>query len=181
MNVELLITRLKKGDQRAYKELVFHFTTRLMTIARIYSPSEEDAKDVLQDTFILVFRKIKQFEGNEEKQLYGWIKRIVINLCLSRNQKKYRKMESSLDNMNFDKGVSADAIGNLTHQEIMDLVLNLPDGYRQVFALFAIEGYSHREIAEKLNIGESSSRSQYSRAKKILQLQFNNLFNILIA
>ena len=181
MNVELLLTRLKKGDQLAYKELVFHFSARLMTIARIYSSSEEDAKDILQDTFILVFRKINQFVGSEEKQLYGCLKRIIINLCLSRNQKKYRTMESSLDNMNFDKGVSADAIGNLTHQEIMDLVFKLPDGYRQVFALFAIEGYSHREIAEKLSIGESSSRSQYSRAKKLLQLQFNNLFNILIA
>lgn len=181
MNVDNLLKRLKKGEQRAYKELVFHFTGRLMTIARIYSNSEEDAKDVLQEAFILVFRKIDQFNGQEEKQLYGWMKRIIINLCLSRNQKKFRRMEKSLDTMDFDKGVDAQAITNISHQEIMNLIFTLPEGYRQVFALFAIEGYSHREIAERLNIGESSSRSQYSRAKKLLQSEFKNLYNVLIA
>jgi len=181
MNVEKLIKNLKKGDQLAFKDLVFHFSSRLMTVARIYSRSEEDAKDVLQDAFILVFRKIDQFHGDEEKHLYGWIKRIIINLCLSRNQRKYRTMESSLDAFSQDRGVNSVAISNLTHQEIMDMVFRLPEGYRQVFALFAIEGYSHKEIAERLNIGESSSRSQYSRARKILQQEFNNLFKVLIA
>lgn len=181
MEVVQLIEGLKRGDQKAYKELVFRFSGRLMTTARIYSKSEEDAKDVLQDAFILVFRKVDQFVGDEEKQFFGWMKRMIINLCLSRNQRMYRKMESSLDTLLTDKGVSSMAVENLSHQEILKMVYELPDGYRQVFALYAIEGFSHKEIATQLGIGESSSRSQYSRARKILQSEFNNLFKVMIA
>lgn len=182
MDIVSLIARLKRGEEPAYKELVFAFTARLMTVARIYAVSEEEAKDVLQDAFILVFKKIGTFEGTEERAFYGWMKRLIINLSLSRNQKKYRSMEKGLDAISINKHkVESAAIGNLTHEEIMKMVFKLPDGYRQVFALYAIEGYSHKEIAEQLSIGVSSSRSQYSRARKMLQNNFQKLFTSMIA
>ena len=91
-------------------------------------------------------------------------------------------MEKGLDAISINKHkVDSAAIANLTHEEIMRMVFNLPDGYRQVFALYAIEGYSHKEIAEKLSIGVSSSRSQYSRARKMLQNNFQKLFTTMIA
>lgn len=181
MDIVDLIARLKKGQEPAYKELVFAFSARLMTVARIYSKNEEDAKDVLQDAFVLVFKKVKNFEGTEERAFYGWMKRLIINLCLSRNQRKYRHLEKSIETITVHHSVHPVAISNLTHEEIMALVFSLPDGYRQVFALYAIEGYSHREIAEQLSIGEGSSRSQYSRARKILQSKFENLFKVMTA
>jgi len=181
MDLAKLITRLKNGEQLAYKELVYAFSGRLLTVAKIYSKNNEDAKDVLQDAFILVFQKIGMFEGSQEAAFYAWMKRIVINLCLTKSQKMFRKMEHSIETMVIDKGVSSQAISTMTHQEIMNLVFDLPEGYRQVFALYAVEGYSHKEIADRLSIRESSSRSRYSRAKKMLQIKFNNLFEIMIA
>lgn len=181
MDVENLIKKLKEGEESAYKELVFKYSRRLMTVAKIYSRNDEEAKDILQDAFILVFRKIEIFVGKEEAAFYAWMKRMVINLCLSRNQKKYRSMESSMEVLIQDKGIEADAINNLSHDEIMEMVFNLPEGYKQVFALYAIEGYSHKEIAKIIGIKESSSRSQYSRARKILQSEFHNLFKVMTA
>ena len=157
MTIKRLIEGLKKGNKESYKELIINYSGRLMTIAKIYSRSTEDAEDVLQDAFILVFKKIKDFKGTEDKLFYGWMKRIIINLCLSRNQKKYRQMESSLDDQIIEAGKDAEVMSTLSHNDIMDKVFELPDGYRQVFALYAIEGYSHKEIAEKLDISVSLS------------------------
>ncbi len=181
MDTAILIEQLKKGEQSAYKELVYLFSARLLTVAKIYSKNDEDAKDVLQDAFILVYQKISMFQGYEEAAFYSWMKRIIINICLSKNQRMFRKMEHSIETMVIDRGVDSQAISVMTQQEIMDLVFSLPDGYRQVFALYAVEGYSHKEIAAQLSIEASSSRSRYSRAKKMLQTKFNNLSKVMIA
>lgn len=181
MKIEKLISDLKQGKEQAFKKLVFTYSSRLLTVARIYSATEEDAKDMLQDAFILVFRKVGGFQGDEEKAFFGWMKRIIINLCLSRSQKRYLKLEKSLDTMIVDPAINETAVSKLSHDEIMNLVFSLPDGYRQVFALFAIEGYSHREISEQLSIGESSSRSQYLRARRILQTKISKLFKVIPA
>lgn len=181
MNIESLIIGLKQGKEEAFKKLVFTYSARLLTVARIYSASDEDAKDMLQDAFILVFKKVGKFEGSEERAFFGWMKRIIINLCLSRSQKRYLKLEKSLDTLVVDPAINETAISKLSHDEIMELVFNLPDGYRQVFALFAIEGYSHKEVAERLSIGESSSRSQYLRARRILQNKITKLFKVIPA
>lgn len=90
-------------------------------------------------------------------------------------------MESSLQNLKIDRGEDEKIISNMSHDEIMALVFNLPDGYRQVFSLYAIEGYSHKEIGDRLQIQESSSRSRYHRAKVMLQEEFNKVFKVMIA
>lgn len=169
MNIEHLISGLKKKDENAFKELVYTFSRRLMTIAKIYSTDEEESRDVLQDAFIVVFQKIDGFSGDNEAMLYGWIKRIIINICMSKNQKMYKRMEDSLDNMIINKGIESMAESHLSHEEIMKLIFSLPDGYRQIFALYAIEGYSHKEIATKLNIGENNSRTKYMRSRNMLK------------
>ena len=124
-----------------------------MTVARIYAVSDAEAKDALQDAFILVFKKIETFEGTEERAFFSWMKKFVINVSLSRNQKKYRSMEVGMDGISIDQHrLDSPALSNLTQEEIMKTVFSLPEGYRQVFALYAIEGYSHKEIAELLSL-----------------------------
>jgi len=181
MDIVSLLKRLKNGEELAYKELVFSFTARLMTISRIYAKSEEDAKDVVQDVFLTVYEKIHSFEATHEAALYGWLKRIVINKCLSRNQKKFRTQESSLDAMEFEKGISEEAVSNMSHQEIMDMIFNLPDDQRKVFGLYVIEGFSHKEIAEMLQITETNSRTHLHRSRVILQDKIKFSKKIMIA
>lgn len=173
MNIDSLIKRLVRGEESAFKQLVLGYTQKLMTVAKIYANSVPEAQDNLQDTFLVVLDKIKDFDGCEDYQLFAWMKQILIYKSLNKNQKKYKRVESSLDLVYEPTTLDADAISQLSHQEIVDLVYNLPDGYKQVFALYVLEGYSHKEIGVKMGIAESSSRSQFSRAKKILQKRIN--------
>lgn len=181
MSIEQLIHELKNGEESAFKELVLTFSKSLMTVSKVYTNSLEDAEDVLQDAFIIIFEKISTFTGIEKKMFFGWMKRITINLALSKNKKKYKIMEQSLDALELDQAIDAQILSDLSEQEIMKMIFELPAGYRQVFALFAIEGYSHKEIAEKLNIASSTSRSQFVRAKRILQKQVNQHFKIAVS
>lgn len=178
MNVGKLISRLKKKEEQAFKELVFAYSKKLMSVAKLYATSMQEAQDNLQDTFVVIFDKIQEFNGSHEGQLYSWMKQILIFKSLNKNQRKYKSVESSLENAYEQTTIEADAVSQLSHQEIIKIVYDLPQGYREVFALYAIEGYSHKEIGQKMGIEESSSRSQYSRAKKILQNKINELSKV---
>jgi len=176
-----LIDKLRMGEEPAFEELVLATSSRLMTVAKVYTNSPQDAQDVLQDAYIICFEKIETFVGNEPKAFYGWMKRITINLSLAKNRKKYKKAETSLDAMVLDSPFDAEILSEMSKQEIMELVFELSPGYRQVFALFAIEGYSHKEIGEQLGITASTSRSQFIRAKRILQEKITQLQNYNVA
>ena len=151
-----------------------------MTVAKVYTNSNEDAQDVLQDALIIVFEKVSTFKGENPAAFYSWMKKITINLALGLNRKKSKTMESSLDELNIDRPFDAQILEKLGQQEIMKLIYSLPLGYRQVFALFVIEGYSHKEIAKKLDIKPSTSRSQLIRAKRLLQKEIEQLYKIAI-
>ncbi len=169
MNLATVIVKLKNGNQDAFKELVYTHTPKLMTVARIYTRNAEDAKDVLQDAFISIYQHIDQFQGNEEKALLAWMKRIVINAGLAKYKKMSYTMEGySLDNV-LEKSVEPVALANFDTEELMKTIYSLPLKYKRVIGLYAIEGYSHKEIADMLNIQTSTSRSTYSRAKVLLQ------------
>lgn len=135
-----------------------------------YTRHRMEAEDILQDAFIKIFDNLKQFkfQGSVE----GWIRRIVVNTALKNFQKKGFTYEQwGLDNVHFDQSADPAIYGLLGHQELLDLIAGLPHGYRIVFNLFAVEGYSHREIAEMLDIQESTSRSQLIKARRMLQAQ----------
>lgn len=170
-----LIHRLRKGEEPAFTELVLATSHRLMSVAKVYTNTLEDAQDVLQDAYIICFEKVNTFKGDEPKAFYGWMKKITINLAFSKNSNKYKKLETSLEDVGIDQPLDAQILSNLSQQEIMNLVFNLPAGYKQIFALFAIEGYSHKEIATLLGIKTSTSRSQFVRAKRLLQEKFNHI------
>lgn len=169
MNLATVISQLKKGNHDTFKELVYKHTPKLMTVARIYTHNSEDAKDVLQDAFISIYQSIGQFHGSSEGALLAWMKKIVMNAGLS----KYRRMRYTKENVPLDlvseKSVEPMALANFDEKELMKAIYKLPLKYKQVLGLYAIEGYSHKEIAEMLNIQVSTSRSTFTRAKVLLQ------------
>jgi RNA polymerase sigma factor (sigma-70 family) len=168
---ELLIDGCVAGDNKAYHQLYKKYSAKMLGICMRYSNSRDEAEDYLQEGFIKVFKYINQFK--KEGSFEGWIKRIMINTALYniRKQKKidFVRMEAipELENAEVYEENGLDHF-EVTH--LLSLIQNLPKGCNVIFNLFAVEGYSHKEIAEKLNISEGTSKSQLSRARSLLQM-----------
>ncbi len=144
-----------------------------MTVCRRYANDQTEAEDMLQESFIRVFNNIAQyrFEGSLE----GWIRRIVIHTALRILQKKKIRFAEIKDDLDVEQSMSVDGIATLGAEELLKLISALPDGYRVVFNLYVLEGYDHNEIATMLDINAATSRSQLSKARKVLQTQIENL------
>jgi RNA polymerase sigma factor (sigma-70 family) len=140
-----------------------------------YADNTDDAKDIMQEGFIKVFRKIEQFTG--KGSLEGWVRRIMVNTALE----KYRSqvIMQPVDEKTAIKNnlIYEETIENISADNIISIIQTLTPKYRMVFNLYAIEGYSHKEIAEKLGISEGTSKSNLSRARVILQDKVNKLFH----
>jgi RNA polymerase sigma factor (sigma-70 family) len=163
-----LINECVKKSPKAQKELYNRFASKMMGVSCRYVSSQEEAKDILQDAFIKVFGRIDSFK--KEGSLEGWIRRIVVNTALdSIRKKKKDKKNVSLTEAEHLASNKDFIIENLSADDLLQLLKTIPLGYRTVFNLYAIEGYSHREIAEKLEITENTSKSQYSRAKAFMR------------
>ena len=144
-----------------------------MTVCRRYACDQAEAEDMLQESFIKVFTNIGQFRF--QGSLEGWIRRIVVHTALRTLQKKkirFTEIDEDLDNT---RSVNADGLAGLSEEELLKLIGSLPDGYRLVFNLYVLEGYDHNEIAGMLEISPTTSRSQLSKARKLLQTQVENL------
>ena len=164
-----IIDGCKKGKPDFQKELVLKYSGLLMTVCRRYSRDAEFAKDILQEALIKILKSISNYE--EKGSFEAWMKRITINTALKYFDKSSFKNEVFiLEDLN-DKNVVPDIYSQLGAEELMTLIDNLPNGFREVFNLFAIEGYSHKEIGELLGVTESTSRSQLTRARSLLKKQ----------
>ncbi len=140
----------------------------LMTVSRRYSRDNESAKDNLQEAFIKIFRYIGRYKPTGS--FNAWMRRIVINASLQSIDKACFKREiSGLDELLDQPSTPADAYAHLGAEELMNLIDQLPNGFKQVFNLYVLEGYSHREISEVVGITESTSRSQLVRARNYLK------------
>jgi RNA polymerase sigma factor (sigma-70 family) len=163
-----LIKGCIKGD-RKFQELLYHKYARTMyAICLSYTKDRATAQDILQDSFVKVFDKIKTF--NQQGSLEGWIKRIISNTAIDH----FRKKSTLSDYVQYDQvfnesDTGGNALDHINAQEVLEQVTKLPDGARVIFNLYAIEGYSHKEISKKLNISIGTSKSQFSRARNILQ------------
>jgi RNA polymerase sigma-70 factor (ECF subfamily) len=162
------IERAKKGNAKAYKALYLQYSKAMFNVCLRMTNSREDAEDVLQDAFIDAFRNLGSFNG---KASFGlWLKRIVINKCINALKKKTPDIVLT-DNYN-DK-ITDDDVDfedkELKIEKINRGIKKLPDGYRVILTLYLFEGYDHQEISQILNISESTSKSQYMRAKKKLK------------
>jgi RNA polymerase sigma-70 factor (ECF subfamily) len=150
----------------AQKVLYERFSARMMGVCCRYARSREDAEDMLQEGFVRVFTHLDQFRA--VGSLEGWIRRIMVTTAINfLNRNKYLQQNTGLEHAEeiaSDRKPEEDVQGG----EMMQLLLRLPLGYRTIMNLYAIEGYSHKEIGEMLGIAESTSRSQYARARELL-------------
>jgi len=162
-----LIEACVKGDRVAQRNLYDLFSRRMYVVCLRYTKSQQEAEDVLQDSFIKVFKNLKGYRG--DSRLDYWIKRIVINTALNSQRKKlYMYPMVDIDDVKNDFDHSK-ALSNFQMEELLKMIKELPTGCQAVFNLFAIEGYSHKEIAEMLEVSEGTSKSQFARARKLLQ------------
>jgi len=164
---EKLIEACAKHDRKAQKRLYDMYAAAMYTVCLRYSKSDLEAEDILQEAFIKIFRHIKDFRG--DSKLGYWIKRIVINTALNHQRSKlymYPMVDVDDVQQQFDY---ENVISSYQFDELLEMIKSLPAGCQMVFNLYAIEGYNHKEIAKKLNISEGTSKSQYARAKQLLQ------------
>ncbi len=181
MDDSQLIIACKKQDRNAQKVLYERYAPIMMTVCLRYSREEETARDLLHDGFIRVFTQIDTFKG--KGSLEGWLRRIFVNLALENYRKEKRKsrfLEEYGLLINEDQEVPDEDpldIGDIPREEVMAMIRDLPPGYRTVFNLFIFEEMSHREIAKMLGINEAASRSQFFRAKSLLQKKISAILN----
>lgn len=173
MSQKKLIEECKKGNNQALKELYETYAPRMLGVCYRYAGNRELAEDMLHDGFMTVFAKIGSFRS--EGSFDGWIRRVFVNTSLEhiRKNKKMREHQEITDRTVILED-SPSALEDLSAESIMSVVERLPDGFRVIFNMYAIDGYSHAEIAKELNINESTSRSQYSRARAILMQELQN-------
>lgn len=162
-----LIQGCMREDRLCQQEVFQRYAGKMFTVCLRYARHKMEAEDLLQDAFIKIFDNIKQFEFKGSFE--GWIRRIVVNTALKNySRKSFANEQIGLENLP-DPALEPSIYDHLSEEELLGLIASLPDGYRVVFNLYAIEGYSHKEIAESLNIQESTSRSQLVKARKLLQ------------
>lgn len=162
-----LIAKVLKGDAKAQKELYDAYADIMLGVCYRYSKSMADAEDMLQEGFVKVFKNLKQFKGSGE--LGAWIRRIMVNTAINEIKKTKIQLinrDDEDDTVNLSTDDDLEIL--LTAKEIASTIQLMPDGYRIVFNLHAIEGFSHNEIASLLNIKPVSVRSQYQRARMLL-------------
>lgn len=175
-NLEECIRKCSSGDRRAQTTLYNHFAPKMYGVCLRYSKDVTEAEDNLQEGFIRIFTKIGQFgyKGSFE----GWMRRIMVNTSLE----KFRKNSHlyPVEDMAVYEGTSfaEDTISGISTDDLLKMVQKLPPRYRMVFNLFAIEGYSHQEIGEMMNISEGTSKSNLSRARMTLQKKVIEEFDL---
>ena len=168
MTEELMLTGCIRNNASAQEALYNRFSPRMLGVCYRFAKNREDAEDMLQEGFIKVFTQIHQYRN--EGALEGWIRRIVVHTCIN-ILKKNKKFADSVDIIHATSvHVKEEMIPSIMQaKQVVECIRTLPLGYKTVLNLYAIEGYSHKEIASMLDIEESTSRSQYTRAKAMLE------------
>ncbi len=171
-NERQLIKKCIRQNSKAQFLFYEKYKTPLFGLCLRYAKSEAEANDFLQEGFINIFQSLSQYK--EEGPILNWLKRVVINRILSLLRKKQLKFDKNIDLKELQNAQVVVNNSSELAEELIELIQQLPSGYQTVFNLYAIEGYSHKEIAALLNISESTSRSQYFRARKAIKTAFQN-------
>ena len=172
MGEQELARRCADKDMAAQRELYEEYRSRILALCRRYAENPADAEDLMQDTFIKIFRNIGSFHWTRPGSLYSWMSRIAVNLAFD-TSKRRRRLAGQLVDVNqladdIPEGSVYDETASVPSDVLNEMIEALPEGYRTVFKLYCIEGFSHREIADLLGIREKSSSASLSRAKVIL-------------
>lgn len=164
---EKMVRGCQRGKSRAQEQLYSMYYRKMFGVCMRYGKDRDVAEDLLQEGFIKVFKNISKYRGTGS--LEGWIRRIMVNTVLEH----HRRVARFLPLVDLDHAMEADAghdlIAEMSKNELLELIQALPDGYRTIFNLYAVEGYTHREIASQLEISEGTSKSQFARARRQLQ------------
>jgi RNA polymerase sigma-70 factor (ECF subfamily) len=160
----------------AQHTLFLNYAEILMTICRRYSGDRAEAEDMLQEAFIRIFKFINQYRSAGSFE--GWIKKITVRSCLQILQNKKVRFSELTDSHQEVHSSAPDIISDLSVDELLKCISELPVGYRMIFNLYVMEGFSHEEIARMLNIKTATSRSQLSKARSVLQAKINSLQKI---
>jgi RNA polymerase sigma-70 factor (ECF subfamily) len=168
MSDEELVQRCIRKEPKAQEYLYKTFSGRMLGICSRYTDTIEEAEDIMQDAFIKIFNKIDGFKGNGS--LEGWMKRIMVNTALDafRKNKNFRH-NIDIETIEYTSETHQHVLESMGAKDLLKLIKTMPRGFRTIFNLYAIEGYAHKEIADMLEISESTSKSQYSRARTYLQ------------
>ena len=171
-----LVSACTKGDSRAQRALFDKFAPKMLSICKRYIPNGDEAEDVLQDAFVKIFQKIGDFKQEFKKSVEIVIitgvfvlhskRELVLSKWLGTAQIEAVENHVSFDDTAFD---------DMDVNYLLRMINEMPDGYRVVFNMFAIEGYSHKEIADTLGVSENTSKSQYSRARAFLRTQLEQI------
>jgi len=174
MDEQSLIAGCIKGNQIAQKTLFERFSPKFFALCLRYMKSTDDAEDVLQEGMVKIFTKLPEYSGKGSFE--GWMRRIIVNTCLDQIRKNQKlKFDVSIDKEEYKLSMNAHILENMSANELIEEIKKMPPGYRVVFNMFAIEGYSHQEIAQKLGVKESTSKSQYLRARAYLKERINKI------
>jgi len=168
MTEQSILTGCLQNDPVAQRELYTRYSPKMLSVCYRFAQSREDAEDMLQEGFIKVFTQIHTFQNKGAFE--GWIRRIIVHTCIN-FLKKYKKFNESIDLAYASYlQVKEETVPSIMQaKQVVECIRLLPVGYKTVLNLYAIEGYNHKEIAEMLDIEESTSRSQYTRAKTMLE------------
>jgi len=171
VQLKKIIQRSSKGDRRAQKQFFDLYADRLYAMAKRYAISDELAEEALFQAFLKIFEKLQEFEFINEAALCSWLNRIVINQCLMDRRKELNTLYK-LETIDEERHNTV-YYDETDHEALIELVNELPIGYKTVFLMNVIDGYAHKEIAEILEITEGTSRSQFFKARKLLQKKIN--------
>jgi RNA polymerase sigma-70 factor (ECF subfamily) len=170
-----IIKKCLKGNARAQRALYDTHKVKWFMICLRYAHNKTEAEDILQEGLISVFKNLKQYDP-KKADFAAWSNKVIVNAALQ-YLRKWKKFDfnQSIDNYEDRLSYPEDVFGKLGAKELTTMVQQLPDGYRIVFNLYVIEGYKHREIAEKLSISENTSKTQLLKAKKMLRNQLEEV------
>ncbi len=174
MTEEQLIDGCKARNPLSQRQLYEKYSRKMMGVCMRYTNNRDEAEDVLQDGFVKVFEKINSFQS--QGSFEGWLRRIFVNTSLDNIRKnKENNLLADIDQVGYSLDSGQSVEGDLNAEELLKILNSIPAGYKVVFNMFVIEGYSHKEIAEELGVSESTSKTQFLRAKaylmKVMQKQ----------
>ena len=156
-----------KGDRRAQLALYNAYSAKMFAVCLRYAADYSAAQDMLQDGFVKVFRNMEKFRN--EGSFEGWIRRIFVNTAIEHYRKQVNLYALHDNTVTGYESYEAGALETLKHEDLVKMIQSLSDGYRTVFNLYIVEGYSHKEIGDMLGISEGTSKSQLARARYLLQ------------
>jgi RNA polymerase sigma-70 factor (ECF subfamily) len=174
-NLEMVIEGCKKNNRKAQIDLYNQYGTKLLAVCMRYVADRSEAEDILQEGFLKVLNNIREYSGKGHFE--NWMKKIIVNTAIThfhREKKHYYHDEiEEVQDHELQNVLAPDK--EYDEKELYELLKRMPEGYRMIFNLYAVEGYKHKEIAEQLHIGENTSKTQYLRAKSWLIKEMKKL------